>query len=127
MSMKNVKIELLGLTLFAACACANARDLPSGYIRADWIRGDGVSARIVTDYTPKPLTDQIRTEVTLPSVDRAHTLWCARGSSTTDRSWTLFWLAAANFRFDYYNSNAGAFGAGAVAPGVQYTITATNN
>ena len=102
--------------LAAAFAAANvfaAGTLPSGYTEVEYIQGNGSSARIVTDYTPNPTTDKIEFVAEWPNgtlgVNQA--VWCARGSTATTQTWTLFMLGQGGgnkFRFDY-NSDANTF------------------
>ena len=103
-------------------------ELPSGYVEYTYLQGNGVDARVVTDYMPTPNYDTIKAVVEWPSgvFDHNQAIWCAReiGAVTTC---TLFALKDGNngykYRFDYASSQVANLSP-ALATDVKYTITA---
>ena len=116
-----------GAMLAAAAVPAKstqATDLPSGYTKCEYIQGDGVSARLITDYTPNPQTDKIEAVIEWPAetIGGNQQVWCARGTSGTDKTYTLFAIGS-NLRFDY-NKTRGDLLTPEISEGVKYTVTA---
>ena len=120
------------LALLPATAAFAA--LPSGYMEFEYIQGNGIDARIITDYTPKPNQDKIEAVVSFPSgtLDKNQAIWCARGADSRTKTYTLFALKDSSdnkykFRFDYY-ATPGTFCTPAlVADDGKYTVTADGN
>jgi len=117
------------LALLPATAAFAA--LPSGYMEFEYIQGNGIDARIITDYTPKPNQDKIEAVVSFPSgtLDKNQAIWCSRGTGGRDRTWTLFALkddsdSKYKFRFDYYASQSDKLTPALSATDVKYTVTA---
>ena len=116
-----------GAMLAAAAVPAKstqATDLPSGYTKLEYIQGDGASARLITDYTPNPQTDKIEAVIEWPAetIGGNQQVWCARGTSGTDKTYTLFAIGS-NLRFDY-NKTRGDLLTPEISEGVKYTVTA---
>lgn len=78
------------------------RALPAGYTRLDYIQGDGRSY-FLTDWTVRPWEDRMETEIEFTQTNVDAALWCSRGTTTQDRSVTVFQLASGLFRNDYAN------------------------
>ena len=104
------------------------RPLPAGYERLAYIQGDG-KTRLLTDWTVRPREDRLDAEVELTRANVNAGIWCARGKSTSENTFTLFQLAAGTFRWDFGNDGAGmrtfAQGAG-IHVGVRYALRAGN-
>ena len=80
--------------------------LPSGYTQLAYIQGDGSTSEIVTDFTPNPTTDRIEADVEFVNKDKDFmAIWCARGASGTQGTYTLFYGKTC-MRFDHYWENA---------------------
>lgn len=122
-------LKTLSAGLIAACAAFSATAaLPSGYTQYTYIKGDGSTAKLVTDYTPTPNSDKIEAEISFPSgtLDQSQCIWCARGTSTSTATWTLFVANSSGykFRFDYGNSGGNWLTPALSATDVKYTVTA---
>ena len=122
-----------GFVLSAAVALCAARGwaagtLPAGYTEVEYIQGNGSDTRIVTDYTPQPNTDKIEAVVSFPTLDKTMTIWCARGSSTTTASWTMFMINDSGYklRLDYGSVNNKYF-APTLSANTKYMVTAEGN
>ena len=116
----------------AAVAFAAGDRIPAGYTEVEYIQGNGLNARIVTDYTPQPNTDKIEAVVEWPAntLNANQAVWCSRGNGTQADSWTLFYLNDnTKFRFDYMpNGHAVSLTPDfTAATGTKYTITAEDN
>ncbi|MBO4709613.1 MAG: hypothetical protein J5727_07540 [Kiritimatiellae bacterium] len=130
LTIRKLASGLVCLAVFAAANVFAAGTLPSGYTEVEYIQGNGSSARIVTDYVPNPTTDKIELVAEWPSgtLNANQAVWCARGSDTNVKTWTLFMLnqSGNKFRFDY-NSNVNTFFSNAVADDTKYTVTVDGN
>ena len=116
---------LIAAAIFCgAFAVQAAGSLPSGYTEVEYIQGDGASARLITDYTPNPQTDKIEAVIEWPAetIGGNQQVWCARGTSGTDKTYTLFAIGS-NLRFDY-NKTRGDLLTPEISEGVKYTVTA---
>jgi hypothetical protein len=71
---------------------------PAGVTRLDYIQGNA-AAYLVTDWTINPQTDRVETEIELTDVANA-AIWCSRGTTVSDRTFTLFRLNSDAFRCD---------------------------
>ena len=107
---------------------ASGARIPEGYTEIEFIKGNGSNARIVTDYVPTPNADKIEAVVSFPTLDKAMTIWCARGSSTTTASWTMFMLNDSGYklRLDYGSVNNKYF-APTLSANTKYMVTAEGN
>ena len=76
--MKRSAIKLLALCAALATVGAANAALPSGYMEFEYIQGNGIDARIITDYTPKPNQDKVEAVVSFPSgaLDKNQAIWC---------------------------------------------------
>ena len=108
--------KLMTIVVSALCAAVAfggaAGQLPAGYTEVEYIQGNGLDARIVTDYKPVPGTDKIEAEVEFPVLDdKTMTIWCARGKTSTDDTWSLIERSPNGstwrLRFDYADSTDG--------------------
>ena len=104
---------------------APAGQMPTGYTEVEYIQGDGLDARILTDYVPTPNYDKIEAVVEFPDNSFAnassHTVWCARNNGTT-KTWSAF-VVYNKYRFDYASTQSDYL-TPTLATGVKYTITA---
>ena len=102
------------------------RPLPAGYERLAYIQGDG-KTRLLTDWTVRPREDRVDAEIELTRANVNAGIWCARGKTTSENTFTLFQLSAGTFRWDFGNGSAGlrtfAQGAG-IHVGVRYALRA---
>ena len=69
------------------------------YIETDG-NGNTPGEYIVLDYVPTS-SSVVEAEVLLKSTAQTHTIFCARGSQTTERTFTLFYVSNSGFRWDY--------------------------
>ena len=120
------------LALLPATAAFAA--LPSGYMEFEYIQGNGIDARIITDYTPKPNQDKIEAVVSFPSgtLDKNQAIWCARGKDSRDKTYTLFALRDSSdnkykFRFDYKATTDAYLTPSLADDDGKYTVTADRN
>ena len=130
MSIRNLAggfVLSTAVALGAASAYA-AGALPAGYTEIEYIQGNGSNARIVTDYVPTPNNDKIEAVVSFPTLDKTMTIWCARGSSTSTATWTMFMLNDGGYklRFDY-GSNTTKYFSPTLSADTKYTVTAEGN
>ena len=124
-SMGRYRSLLIAAAIFCGAFAAQAAgSLPSGYTEVEYIQGDGASARLITDYTPNPQTDKIEAVIEWPAetIGGNQQVWCARGTSGTDKTYTLFAIGS-NLRFDY-NKTRGDLLTPEISEGVKYTVTA---
>ncbi|MBR1747988.1 MAG: InlB B-repeat-containing protein, partial [Clostridia bacterium] len=98
------------------------RLLPVGYRQVEYIQGSG-SAYVLTDYTPNHNTS-VRMVATPTTVSGNQNFWCARGSSTSTATFTLFAINN-TARFDYNNSIG--TGMGSLSAGTKYVLSAERN
>ena len=77
---------------------AVAPALPEGLTRLEYIQGNGAT-RLLTDWTIRPHTDRVETDIELTDVANA-AIWCSRGGTTGENTFTLFRLVGGNFRCD---------------------------
>ncbi len=108
--------------LVVSLTASAAGVLPKGYTEIEYIQGNGSNARIVTDYTPVPGKDKIEAEVEFPTLDTA-TIWCARGSTSSTDTWSLFMLNN-TFRFDYFNDTTKVIAGFTCAADKRYKVVA---
>ena len=99
--------------------------LPEGYERLDYIQGDGNTV-ILTDITPTPTRDSIRTVFSLMDYG-THGAFCSRGTNGYDRSWSYCSIRDMYLksRFDY-NMNNTTFGASLMI-GERTVLSVRNN
>ena len=116
----------------AVTATATTIVVPSGYTQHAFIQGDGVSGKIlINDYTPTPNQDKIEAVVSFPSgtLGKNNTIWCARGTSATDATWTLLALydsskKRCNLRPDYGNAVGTAVSGALTDSDLKYRVMA---
>ena len=107
----------------AASAYAAGERIPAGYTEIEYIQGSGGS-RLVTGYTPTPNADKIEAVVAFPTLDQTMTIWCARGSSTSTKSWTMFMLNNSGYKLRLdYNSTVDKYFSPTVSKDTKYTVT----
>ena len=125
-------IVLAFAAMSAAVAFATGDRIPAGYTEIEYIQGNGLNTRIVTDYTPQPNIDKIEAVVEWPAntLNAHQAVWCSRGNDTQVDSWTLFYIKDNNkFRYDYMPSGHAV----SLVPNfanttdTKYTITAEDN
>ena len=100
------------LCIALAASPARAATLPAGYTHHEYIQGNATGSSdsanagyIVTDIFPNPQTDTIEAEFELVGTFQ-QAIWCARGSTYSDRTWTLLYgQTSKKFRFDYYSGS----------------------
>jgi len=95
---------------------------PAGVTRLDYIQGDGAT-RLVTDWTINPQTDRVETEIMLTDIANA-AIWCSRGKTAGEQTFTLFRLAGDTFRLDCLGTQYTLGWAGLFPCGVKIPITA---
>ena len=124
--MGKIACAFLCLAAVAApIAAFAAGTLPAGYTEVEYIQGNGTNARILTDYTPNPATDKIEAVVEFPSLDATMNVWCARGSTPSTATWSLFVLNSSGYKFRFdYNNTAGNYATTALSANTKYTVTA---
>ena len=111
---------------FGCLVKAPGGSLPAGYTEVEYIQGNGTDTRIDTDYTPSPNTDKIEAVVEFPKADKTMFVWCARGDSTTDETYSmlLYNFSGYKLRGDYNASASNGYLTPAVTTDVKYTVTA---
>lgn len=103
-------MKKLALAVVAAAALSSARaELPEGYEALDGIASTSVGKQYVyTDYVPSSCNITIEAKVTLTTWT-TECIWCSRGSTTADKTMTLFgWAKESYFRMDR-NANTGTY------------------
>ena len=99
-------------------------ELPSGFTRLEYIQGNA-TAYLLTDWTVNFQTDRVESEMELTDVSTAAVIWCSRGNSAQDRSFTLFRLANNTFRCDSGNGGWATIGWDGLFPtGVKLSVVA---
>ena len=136
-SRKDQQMKKLMMAAIAVCAAMaqavaerseeSFADLPEGYVRLEYIQGDGVAAYIQTDYTPTPKTDRIEMEFALTDLAGTQALlWSnLRGFG---KRWDFLWFGGNNpkqFRFGYDSANT--LFAASPAANERYTVAMTDN
>ena len=120
----------LAASLATSPVLATTPSLPAGYTPVAYIQGNGVDARIKTDYYPQPNRDKIEAVVEFPSVASTvqMVVWCARKNGV-DSTWSVFvpYNSGFKFRFDYGNSSTGTVVGFPIADNTKYTLTADAN
>ena len=116
------KIAFWG-AMIAACA-ASAADLPAGYVELEYVRANGAQW-INTGLTPD-CTDVISAKVNFTSVTETQCIWCSRGTSGTDATFTAFLINNSKMRFDRNASTSGA-DSYVTAAATDYTIVANGS
>lgn len=97
------------LAMFALALPAFAGELPLGYTLLDYVEAAG-NQPVITEYVPKGNTS-IKARLALTKMDSSHTIFCARGTTTAVRTFTMFWIVAwshdaTGLRWDYGSENA---------------------
>lgn len=113
--MKKLVVAVVGVML--------ARLAVADYTPVEWIQATG-NQWINTKYTPA-CTDKIEMKVNFTTKDTTQALWCSRGKTTTENTFTSF-LVSGKVRIDRKNA-AGSSLDLAVAAGTDYVITADYN
>ena len=95
--------------LAAVLARGDEVTLPEGYEALDGIASTSVGKQYVyTDYVPSSCNITIEAKVTLTTWT-TECIWCSRGSTTADKTMTLFgWAKESYFRMDR-NANTGTY------------------
>ena len=114
---------------FAVTEPSALKMLPAAYRQVEYIQGDASAARIVTTYTPNPVTDRIET-LLMPTAE-GKTIFCARGSTTSTANWSMFWWNVSDYFLFYYNSTTAAadssFATGEIDVDQEYLLVAASN
>ena len=89
MITNKIRLLIVALISFGAVIAQAAGMLPAGYTEIEYIQGNGLNTRIVTDYTPQPNTDKIEAVVEWPTdtLNANQAVWCSRGDDTQVNSW----------------------------------------
>ena len=126
--VKKLVCGVISAAVALGAASAWAAGLPEGYAEVEYIQGNGTNARILTDYTPNPATDKIEAVVEFPSLDTTMNVWCARGSTASTATWSLFVLNSSGYKFRFdYNNTAGNYASPALSANTKYTVTADSS
>ena len=114
--MSFLKFAVLFVLSCMACVAS------ASYKEVEWIEFTGMQW-INTHYIPS-CTDTFEMKVRLASTNTTMTLWCSRGSATTEKTMTCFAMNPGVLRFDR-NANCGKSSPNdAVTTGRDYTIVA---
>lgn len=107
------------------CALALQWNCRAEYVEVEWIRPSGSNgdSAIILDYVPLA-TDCVETKVAMGNLTCDQALWCARGQSPADRTFTGYYLMDNHvFRFDR-NASAGLKASVQVEKNRSYEIVA---
>lgn len=121
-----IRVGVFNFVCMAASLVAYA--LPAGYEQVSYIKGDGQTGYILTDYVPQPNRDKIVIEFELADLSKNSALWCTRSyvsNPKQDATWEMFHLPGTGFRMDYKTDesvNRTIFGSSAAA-NTRYTLT----
>lgn len=111
MAKENNLMKKVALAFVVVAAMVSAwAELPSGYEAVDGISSTaGGNQYIYTDYVPSSCNITIEAKVVLTEW-KTECVWCSRGTSTSDRTMTLFGWASGNyFRMDRNADAAGTY------------------
>lgn len=105
---------------------AGAAEWPRGFVELEHIQGSG-EARFVTDFYPNPQTDKIEAVLSLTDKSLNAAIWCARGATTSTKTFSLFYIANKGFRGDYDGSTAGQITEDLPVDPAKLTVTMNRN
>lgn len=96
----------------------------STYTISDYITCNGAQ-RVITDITPTGNNIEIGLIISPTNISNTQCLWCARGSSTSTSTYTLFYISGSGWRWDYNSTLTETKVTAAV--GSKYTVIGKNN
>ncbi len=88
-----------------SCVAAASGGIPAGYTQVEYIKGDGTTSDVATDFIPHPQTDKIVLELELTDTSKNMFAFCARKAAAT-QAWSVNLMGGgtakdAGFRLDY--------------------------
>ena len=95
----------LGVIGLLAPSCAHGASV-SNFV--EYVETDGNNAPgeyVLLDYTPSS-NSVVETEVAIRDLKISHGIFCTRGSTSTDRPFTLFYVGNSGLRWDYNRTTA---------------------
>lgn len=96
----------LGVIGLLAPACAHGASVSSfvEYVESDG-NGGTPGEYVLLDYAPSS-NSVVEAEVAIRNLNNSHGIFCTRGSTETDRPFTLFYVGKAGLRWDYNRTTA---------------------
>lgn len=105
----------------------SGRELPVGFVELDYVESVG-NQPVITKYIPKGNT-KIKAKLELTRTDVAQTVFCARGTVSSDRSFAMFWITPNGLRWDYGRENAyrGVYDSAGISTGDPFDLDIHGN